>query len=235
MTTRTSMVHLSAHDAHTFRSWAAEPDSTEPVGGIVLLHEIFGINRYMRTMAEIFADHGFRVLVPDLFARQETDVELGYGGEDFAHALHLRDNLDLSTAVLDIAAAAESLRRGDTSNGRVGALGYCLGGALAILAAAKTDVATAVSYYGVGVQDRLDLAEQIDVPVLFHFADNDHYCPQEARTAITEAFAGHQDVEFYQYPGVGHAFATYGRDTFDSHATDLAFERTLLHLKRWVA
>ncbi|MEN0137124.1 MAG: dienelactone hydrolase family protein [Rhodococcus sp. (in: high G+C Gram-positive bacteria)] len=232
--TLTSTVRLTAGDGHTFRAYSARPEAGHGRGGIVLLHEIFGINRYMRTMSEIFAAHGFQALVPDLFARQEVDVELDYAGEDFTHAIELRDNLDLSTAVLDISAAVQWLRRSDTSNGRVGALGYCLGGGLAILAAANTDVDTAVSYYGVGVQDRLGLAEQIDVPLLFHFAENDHYCPPEARTAIAEAFAGHREAEFYRYPGADHAFATFGRDTFDSDATDLAFERTLLHLQRWL-
>ncbi|RZL84448.1 MAG: dienelactone hydrolase family protein [Rhodococcus sp. (in: high G+C Gram-positive bacteria)] len=230
-----SMVDLSAADGHTFRAYSVSPEVTEPVGGLVLLHEIFGINSYMRTMAEIFAGHGFHTLVPDLFARQERDVELGYSGDDFTHALELRDNLDRSTVTLDIGVASDFLRGGATSNGRVGTLGYCLGGGLAILAAAHTDVDTAVSYYGVGVQDHLDLAERINVPVLFHVAEHDHYCPPDARAAIAEAFAGHQDVELYRYQGVGHAFATFGRDTFDADATDLAFDRTLLHLKRWLA
>ncbi|MDT2009774.1 dienelactone hydrolase family protein [Rhodococcus opacus] len=173
-----SMVDLSAADGHTFRAYSVSPEVTEPVGGLVLLHEIFGINSYMRTMAEIFAGHGFHTLVPDLFARQERDVELGYSGDDFTHALELRDNLDRSTVTLDIGVASDFLRGGATSNGRVGTLGYCLGGGLAILAAAHTDVDTAVSYYGVGVQDHLDLAERINVPVLFHVAEHDHYCPR---------------------------------------------------------
>lgn len=232
--TVSTTVELTARDGHRLAGYLALPEQPTGSGGLVLLHEIFGINPYLRTMAETFAGHGFPTLVPDLFARQEKGVELGYGEADFAHAIALRDALDPAAAVDDITAATQFLRDLDTGNGRVGALGYCLGGGLAVLAAAHCGVDAAVSYYGVGVQDRLHLAGQIGVPLLFHFAEHDHYCPPPARHAIEEAFADHTDVEFYLYGGVGHAFATYGRDTFDEAATRRAFDRTLPHLERWL-
>jgi carboxymethylenebutenolidase len=229
------MEELIANDGHRLRAHVATPDGDKTMGGIVLLHEIFGINHYMRDMATIFAQHGYLAIVPDLFARQERDVELGYIGEDFDHAIGLRDGLDWNTVVLDIAAAAEHLRAHRRSNRRVAALGYCLGGGLAIKAAAEAPVDAAISYYGVGVQDRLDLAPHISVPLLFHFAENDHYCLPEARSAIEAAFARHAEVAFHLYPGVGHAFATYGRDTFEATSTDLAFTRTIEMLEGWIS
>jgi carboxymethylenebutenolidase len=204
------------------------------VGGLVLLQEIFGVNAYMRQMASEFAQRGFLVAVPELFARQEPGVNLGYASEDLAHGIRLRDGLDWDAVELDMGAAVELVRDIAPAHMKVAAQGYCLGGGLAVLAAARCRVDAAVSYYGVGVQDRLHLAREIAVPVLFHLAEYDHYCPPEARTAIDQAFADHRDVQSHLYPGVGHAFATYGRDTFDAAATELALGRTLTFLEKWI-
>ena len=203
------------------------------VGGLVLLQEIFGVNAYMRQMAAEFAQRGLLVAVPELFARQEPGVDLGYDPEDLAHGIRLRDGLDWDAVELDIAAAVNVVRDVASEEVKVAAQGYCLGGGLAVLAAARCGVDAAVSYYGVGVQDRLHLAREIAVPVLFHLAEHDHYCPPKARTAIDQAFTDHDDVEIHLYPGVGHAFATYGRDTFDAAATELALARTLTFLEKW--
>lgn len=233
--TRTSLVTLTAADGHRLRAYCASPGEAILDRSLVLLHEIFGINLYMRQMAQIFAQHGFTAIVPDLFARLETDVELNYDPDDLAHAIRLRDRLDWTRVRIDIDASVRYLRGAAINrNGKVGALGYCLGGGLAVLAAAKNAVDAAVSYYGVGVQDRLHFASEITVPLLFHFAENDDYCPAEARRAIGEAFAAHDNVHSFLYPGVGHAFATYGRGTFEPVATDLAFQRTVAHLDRWI-
>ncbi|MCG2623039.1 dienelactone hydrolase family protein [Arthrobacter sp. I2-34] len=233
--THEQFVTLTATDGHTFRAYTSAPDGAEPVDAIVLLHEIFGINKYMRTMAREFAEAGYLAIVPDLFARQEKDVELAYTGADFDHAIELRDNLDFALVLEDIAAAIGWTHAGERSTGRTGALGYCLGGGLAFMAARELDLDCAVSYYGVGVQDRIGLAEHIDIPVLFHFAEHDHYCPEPARELIRQAFRGRRNTEMYLYPGMGHAFATYERDSFDSLATKLAWERTMAFLDAYLA
>lgn len=222
---------VTAHDGHAFRSYIEQAPPGERRGSLVLLHEIFGINHYMRTMAQEFAAAGYTSIVPDLFARQERDVELGTEGADFEHAIALRDALDYHAVVRDIAAAVDSLRDRAPDN-NVGVLGYCLGGGLAFLAASQLDVDCAVSYYGVGVQQRIELARDVRCPVLFHFAEHDHYCPPEARDLIVSAFAENPRAETYTYPGVGHAFATYGRDTFVESATALAWHRTTDFLRR---
>lgn len=228
-----SEIRLTAVDGHGFRAYVAVPGADAPVSCVVLLHEIFGINAYMQTMAREFADAGFIAVVPDLFARQERDVNLGYTGPDFNHAIHLRDNLDLDLTLKDISASFEWCRRTERGNGAVAALGYCLGGGLAFITAATEDIDCAVSYYGVGIQDRIELAaDETIAPLLLHFAENDHYCPAHARTAITEGLAGTSEAEIYLYEGVGHAFATYGRDTFDADSTKQAWGRTIEFLNR---
>ena len=223
-------VTLTAADGHTFRAYISAPAEAEGAPALVLLHEIFGINKYMRTMAREFCEAGYLAIVPDLFARQERDVELAYTGPDFDHAIQLRDRLDYTLVMEDIDAAIGWVRARAGSAAGVGVLGYCLGGGLAFMAAAGLDVDCAVSYYGVGVQDRIGLADRIEVPILFHFAETDHYCPEPARELITSRFAGKTGAEAYLYPGVGHAFATYERDSFDMPSAILAWERTIAFL-----
>lgn len=230
----TEYIKLTAADGHEFRAFTATPDSAERAPVLVLLHEIFGINKYMRTMAQEFADTGYLAVVPDLFARQEKDVELAYTGSDFDHAIKLRDGLDFAAVLEDIAATVSWGRHTRRGTAAVGSLGYCLGGGLAFLSAAELKLDCAVSYYGVGVQDRIALAPQIDCPVLFHFAENDHYCPPAARHDIEEAFSAEQTAAFHLYPGTGHAFATYERNSFDSGAKELAWQRTLRFLQTWM-
>lgn len=227
-------IKLTAADGHEFRAFTSTPASPEAAPVLVLLHEIFGINKYMRTMAAEFAAAGYVAVVPDLFARQEKDVELAYTGPEFDHAIELRDGLNFAAVLSDIAAAVEWGRHGGTGTGDVGTLGYCLGGGLSFLTAAELKLDCAVSYYGVGVQDRIAVAPRIDCPILFHFAENDHYCPPAARHLIEAAFSDEQTAEFHLYPGTGHAFATYERNSFDSAAKELAWQRTLRFLQTWM-
>jgi carboxymethylenebutenolidase len=230
--TEASEIQLLATDGHSFCAHVAFPDPVAPAPCVVLLHEIFGINSYMLAMAREFAAAGFVALIPDLFARQERDVNLAYEGPDFDHAIKLRDNLDFALALTDISAAVQWGRTTDRGNGAIAAVGYCLGGGLAFITAATADVDCAVSYYGVGIQDRIELSEEISVPLLLHFAQNDHYCPASARKAITESLADKSNVETYLYEGVGHAFATYGRHTFDEESTKQAWHKTIDFLHR---
>ncbi|MFJ9371005.1 dienelactone hydrolase family protein [Nocardia sp. NPDC101769] len=210
----------------SFAAYLAEP--TRGSGpGLVLLQEIFGINDYMRDMADRFADEGYVVVVPDLFWRSEPRVELGYDDAGFTRGLRLRDELDLDLAIDDIGDTIVALRSRDNQAGGVGAIGFCLGGLLAYLSAVRLPVDCAVSYYGVGVHEHLEEAAELTVPTLFHLAGLDEYCPEPARKAIRAAFDGDDRVRCYDYPGVDHAFATHGRDTFEPLSAGMAFSRTL--------
>jgi carboxymethylenebutenolidase len=120
-------------------------------------------------------------------------------------------------------------------NGSVGVLGYCLGGGLSYITSAIHDIDCAVSYYAVGLQERLDLASDVDAPLLLHLAENDHHCPPEARADIIGTLSRMRNVETYLYEGAGHAFATYGRATFQARATEAAWQRTIKFLHRWLS
>jgi carboxymethylenebutenolidase len=224
-------IEIAAHDAGRFTAYLAKP--TKGSGpGLILLQEIFGVNDYMKSMADQFAAEGYVVLVPDLFWRIQPGIVLGYGAADFAKALEYAGQLDLQQAMNDVASTIEAVRRLPEHAGGVGAIGYCLGGKLAMLAAARTDLDCAVSYYGVGLDAHLSEVPTIRCPMVFHFAGNDAFCPPNTRSKILSAFATKPEIEHYVYPGCDHAFATPDREHFDKPAAMMAYSRTLALLRK---
>ncbi|MGH8783023.1 dienelactone hydrolase family protein [Paraburkholderia sp.] len=208
-----------------FDAWLALPEAgSGPV--IVLLQEIFGVNAEMREVATLYASEGYVVLVPDLFHQFEPNIELGYGEADHAKAYDYYQRFDIARALSDIRATVDHARSMPESNGKVGALGFCLGGKLAYLAAAECGVDCAVGYYGVGIQDALDLAEKITCPMALHFGQTDSMNPPEAIDAIKGALGDKPNVKLYVYPDAGHAFNRSG-PTFVKTAAMPAHTRSL--------
>ena len=149
-------IDIAARDGGTFKAYLTVPASGSGPG-ILLLQEIFGVNKSMREVADYYAEEGYVVLAPDLFWRMEPGIELGYSEADFNKAFGYYQRFDANQSIKDAADALKVLRARPECKGKVGALGFCLGGKLAYLAAARTDVDCAVSYYGVGIE--ADLAE----------------------------------------------------------------------------
>ncbi|OTP67870.1 dienelactone hydrolase family protein [Caballeronia sordidicola] len=224
-------IQVTAQDGGTFAAYLAKPaQGSGP--GLVLLQEIFGINGYMLAMADRYAEEGYVVLVPDLFWRMKPGVDLGYDEVDFAEALGYNEKLDEGKAVDDIAATIAALRALPDHAGKVGTIGYCLGGRLAMLAAARTDVDCAVSYYGVGLDAYTSESASIHCPMIFHFAENDALTPPETREKIIAALKEKASIETYVYPGCDHAFATPERENFDKPAAMMAYSRTMAMLRK---
>jgi carboxymethylenebutenolidase len=194
--------------------------------GIVLLQEIFGVNAHMRDVADLYAEEGYVVLAPDLFHAMEQRVELGYEGADMEKAFGFYQRFDPETAVPDIIASVAALRSRPECTGKVGAIGFCLGGKLAWLAAARAGVDAAVSYYGVGIETSLGELNKIKCPVTLHFGESDKFVPAEARDAITAAVAG-RTIEIFVYPGADHGFNCPERPAFDAAASLMAHSRSL--------
>ena len=195
-----SFIEVAARDGGRFNAYMARPaQGSGP--GLVLLQEIFGINDYLKQTADRYAEEGYVVLVPDLFWRMQPNVVLGYDGDDMKRALDFHAKFDVDLAVQDIAATLDSLRALPEQQGKIGTIGYCLGGKLALLAAARTDVDCAVSYYGVGLEAYLDEVKNIRCPMVFHFPENDAYCPPPVREQIMAALRAHPNIEQYVYPG----------------------------------
>jgi carboxymethylenebutenolidase len=220
------MATIKSFDGREFDGYLAIPASGYGPG-IVVLQEIFGVNQYMRSVADWYASHGFVALCPDLFWRIERRIELTDKGDDWKRAIELYQTIDEEKAVEDSAAALEFLRRSSLCNGRVGAVGFCMGGNLAYLLSARFKPDCAVGYYGVSIEKSLDEAENLSSPVLLHIAKNDKFCPPEAQAQIHAALDPNPLVTVYDYEGMDHAFGRPGGEHYDAAAAELANLRTL--------
>lgn len=224
-------IHIPALDGSgRFSGYLSLPPSGRGPG-LVLAQEIFGVNETMRRLAARYSEEGYVVLVPDLFWRQEPGVQLGYSPEDWQRAFGLAQKFDEARGVQDIQAAINALRARPELSGGVGVVGYCLGGKLAFRSAYETDCDVAVGYYGVGIEKALDKQTSARAPLTLHFAENDAFCPPEARTVIYRALSDHQDVKLYTYRGCDHAFAREQGDHYVKLAAELAHERSMATLK----
>lgn len=226
-----SRVKIRSHDGGEFGAYVALPKAGSGPA-IVILQEIFGVNRTIRDLADYYAEEGYVAVAPDLFWRFKHGIELGYGPEDFQVAYDYYRRFSEDDAVKDIAATVSAIRRMPEVRGGIGVLGLCLGGKLAYRAAMGADVACAVSYYGVGIEQALDRASEIGCPLVLHFGEADDLAPPHAVEQIKSAFAGRPDVEIHVYPRVGHAFANKDRDTFDKPAAMMAHSRSIAAFRK---
>ena len=224
-------IEIEAPDGGTFSGYLAVPESGSGPG-LVLGQEIFGINTTMRETADYFAEEGYVVLAPDLFWRLEPGIELGYDEASFQKAFGYFERFDVDQAIDDIGASIAALKALDECIGGVGFMGFCLGGKLAFLTAARQDIDVAVSFYGVGLPELMGEAGNISCPIVFHCAELDKFCPPEAFEAIRDGMKDHAGAEIYLYQGADHGFYNKDRDVFDKSAVSMAHSRTLAALRR---
>lgn len=225
-----SAVSLMSEAGSSFDAYLARPRDANGAG-VVILHEIFGVNANMRSVADALAAAGFNAIVPDLFWRQQPGVQLD-PERDRERATELMKGLDVGLAVSDALLAADHLRTLGRSNGKIGAVGYCLGGKLAYLLSADERIDAAVSYYGVGIHGVLDRIGDVRCPLLLHVAEDDHLCPPDAQDEIERAAAGLSDrICVVRYPGVGHAFARRGSPAFHRESANRADDATTAFLR----
>lgn len=228
------MVTIKAFDAGEFDAYLAKPRSGSGPG-IVLLQEIFGINHDMRTVAEWYAARGFVVLCPDLFWRQERNVELTDKTDaEWQKAFALYQGLDEAKAVEDAGAALRFLQQHPACTGKVGTVGFCLGGKLAYLLAVRYHPDCSVGYYGVGIESALDEVANLRQPLMLHIAQQDKYCPPEAQARLHAAMAANPLVTLHDYAGRDHAFARNNGIHFNAEAAELANLRTLEFFVRYL-
>jgi len=224
-------VELKAADGHELSAYIAKPKG-EPLGAIIVIQEIFGVNQSIRSVADEYARHDFVAIAPALFDRFGKSIELGYTGEDLKKAYELYGKLNPDTQLLDVAAAAQHVA--GTGKG-TGVIGFCYGGLLTWLSATrakalKMDLKAAVGFYAGGIGKFA--AEDPTCPVQLHFgADDDHI----GKDQIDAVRAAHPDVEIFLYGGAGHAFANEARPSYVPAASKLAHERALEFLKSNIA
>jgi carboxymethylenebutenolidase len=221
------METIQSFDGNEFAAYLALPKS-QPAPGIVLLQEIFGVNDVMRDIADWYAERGFAVICPDLFWRQEPGIQLTDKTDaEWARAFELYKGLDEAKAVEDAAAAMAYLRKHPACSGKVGAVGFCLGGKLAYLIATRFDPDASVGYYGVGIENALDESANLQHPLMLYIAEKDQFCSPEAQTKIHAALDGNPFITIHDYAGQDHAFARVGGKHFDANAAELANLRSV--------
>lgn len=221
---QTSWVDIPSEAGRYSGYLALPPGGRGP--GLVLLQEIFGVNEHIRAVAEQYALAGFVVLAPDLFWRDATRVALGYEGAEREQAYALMKAIQPDAVLADLQATVQALRARPECSGQVGALGYCMGGRLAYLAAARLPIQRAVAYYGGGIQNQLALAPEVACPMQFHYAEHDSHIPLDAVDAVQAAMAG-KDAEFHLYPGAEHGFNCWARASYHAGSAALAHGRSL--------
>ncbi len=214
-------VELTAADGHRLSAYLVEPKD-RPRGGIVVIQEIFGVTRHIRAVADQFAAAGFLTAAPALFDRVERNVDVPYNdvARGFGYVQALKDD----KVTLDVQAAIDRVR----AAGKVGVVGYCWGGTVAYLTAARTNIDAAVAYYGGGINRHT--AEKPRAPVMFHFGERDTHIPPSAVAEIKSAYT---DGIYHLYPA-DHGFNCTDRPSFEPESAKLALERSLEFLHRHV-
>ena len=224
MTNTTTIATLDgAGDFHAYR---AAPAGT-PKAAIVVIQEIFGVNAGIRRKCDTLAEAGYLAIAPDLFWRLERGIELDPDIKpEFDRALDLMGQFDQDKGVADIEATIRAARAELGDSGKVGVVGYCLGGRLAFMTAARTDVDASVGYYGVGIDGLLGEKHAIAHPVLLHVPEEDHFVDKDAQAAMHAGLDDHPKVTIYDYAGEDHGFATEFGERRSDAAAKLADERT---------
>jgi carboxymethylenebutenolidase len=218
-------ISISGPDG-AFAGYLATP-ATERGPGIVVIQEIFGVNQVMRDICDDLASHGYFALAPDLFWRLEPGAQLTDKTDaEWKRAFDLMGRFDIDKGMKDIQATIDTLKARTGCTGKIGAVGYCLGGQLAFLTATRTNADASVGYYGVSIQNRLDEAANIKKPLMLHIAAKDEYTPAEAQKKIQDGLGKNPLVTLHVYPEMDHAFARVGGAHYDKACADLANGRS---------
>lgn len=214
-------IDIKASDGHQLSAYLADPVG-KARGGIVVIQEIFGVTRHIRDVADQYAAAGFMAIAPALFDRVERNVDVPY--TDMKKGFGYMQAMNNEKVMLDIKAAADRV----ASAGKVGVVGYCWGGTMAYLAAARLPLAAAVAYYGGGINGLL--GEKPRCPIIFHFGEKDAHIPM---TAVNEIKKAVPDATVYLYPAE-HGFNCTDRGSFEPVSAKLAFDRSLEFLHKHV-
>ncbi len=221
---------LKAADGHKLSAYVSRPEGAAR-GGLVVVQEIFGVNAHIRCVVDDFAKEGYMAIAPALFDRIEAGVELTYEGEDMQKAVGYRQQLKPETAILDVAAGFEQVKR---EGAGAGVVGYCFGGMMSWLSATRGpengfEPKACVGYYAGGIGSVA--TEQPSCPVLLHFGSKDTHIGTDQVEAVRSA---HPAVQIYMYEGAEHGFNCDARGSYNPNAAALARQRTLAFLQQHI-
>jgi carboxymethylenebutenolidase len=210
----------------SFKAYVAEPAGAAR-GAVIVIQEIFGVNEGIRGKCDRWAALGYLAIAPDLFWRIQPGVELDPDvGEQMQQALGLMGQFDQDQGIKDIEATIRSARHALPEGGKVGCVGFCLGGRLAFMTATRTDIDASVGYYAVMLDPLLHEKHAIARPLMLHIAGADHFVPPEQQKAVHDALDGHPKVVLHDYPGEDHGFAAEMGSRRSPAAAELADRRT---------
>lgn len=210
-------IELKASDGHALSAYVAQP-SGKPRAAVIVVQEIFGVNSHIRSVVDGYAGDGYLAIAPAMFDRKERGYESGYSQPEIAAGIEVMKSLDWNQAMLDVTAAKDH----GAKAGKVGIVGYCWGGAVAWLAAARvTGLAGAVCYYGGAIPNFAN--EKPRCPVMFHFGEKDQSIPLDK---AKEVAAKHPEATTHYY-AAGHGFNCEQRGSYDEASARLARTRTL--------
>ena len=215
---------LTASDSFKLGAYRADP-SGPAKGGVVVIQEIFGVNHHIRAVCDRLAGEGYAALAPALFDRQQPNFETGYSPDEIAHARKFVANPDWGAMMRDTQAAIDAAKQ----DGAVGIIGFCMGGTIAFLAAARLNgLSAAIAYYGGQIAKNAD--EKPKVPTQLHFGEKDASIPMSDVDLIKQKRGG--DCEIYVYPDAQHGFHCDERGSYQEAAAKLAWERSMAFLAK---
>lgn len=201
--------------------------SVLPAPVVVVLHEVFGVNNDMRESCRELADRGFIALAPDLFWRQEAGLDLSHWSpEEWEKGLSLYNAYDRDQGAKDIAAVMKFAKSMQGSTGKIGVMGYCLGGLMTYLVSARFGSDASVAYYPGGADQYMAEAASVTAPIIVHLAEEDEFIPKQAQARIRDSFANSANARTFSYAGQSHAFARHTGVHYDAEAAARANGRT---------
>jgi carboxymethylenebutenolidase len=224
-------IDVAAADGGSFAAYLSTPAAGSGPG-LVLCQDVFGVDDAMRRMAELFAEEGYVVVVPDLSWRLQPRIDLGHGEGELMRVRDLDSRLDPAAAMADMASTIEALHRLPACKGKTGVVGHGLGGRLALMTTATGAVDCAVSYDGNGIDRVIDSMPAVTVPLLLHLAGADPSASASAVDRVRRRLEGLTDAEIHVYPDVGPGFAIPDRPSYDKQTADMAHTRTIALLRR---
>jgi len=216
-----------------FAAYVAHP-TTSPAPAVVVLQELFGVNADIRKHCDELAQQGYLAVAPDLFWRQEPEVDLNVTSDaDWQHGLRLYSAYDRDAGVKDINDTIEATHNLPECNGKVALLGYCLGALMVFMTAVRHGgIDAAVWYHGADTEKYLGEVDNLSAPVLMHMGEEDEFISKEAQAQIKKALATNPNATVYSYPGQRHAFSRHNGAHYNAEAAALANGRTSAFLKR---
>jgi carboxymethylenebutenolidase len=221
---------IPAKDGGSFSAYVAMPERIEgsvsretQVPAVLVIQEIFGVNDGIRQKCDWLASQGFMAVAPDLFWRIEPGIELSdQKPQELERAFNLFGEFDVDQGIEDLKATLHTIKGHANCTGKVGALGYCLGGKMAYLMACRSQIVSSIGYYGVGIEELLVEANNISGKLMLHIAEKDGFVPPEAQHKILEVFLPDDKITLHTYPDMDHAFTREGGDNYDAGNAEMA-------------